>query len=231
MSGKEELVLAGKIFKLMERISIEQIAEKLNGYRTETLLQGTDINLVTEIRDLKSSKSGLEGLIARDVPVRLYKRGQVDVSFRTIETPFAFYLRESDICLLVVEKKNAANALANRFSELLFLSIGGILNCEIESKVLESYHRSNPDGTKVMFFDGLGIPNIDKLSLYGPSLSQTALYSTYISTGSIWYAVLTSSKYGYVVGLTRDSVVVVFNRISVEDLILFIGDEVLQLIH
>jgi len=165
------LVIAGKIFKLVERTSVEQIAEKLNGYESEVPLEGTEISLITEIRDLKSSEKGLDGVIARDAPVRLYKRGKMDISFRTIETSFAFLTRDSDIYLLVVENKHAANALANKFSELLFLSIGGILNAEIQSNVLESYHRSNADGTKVMFFDGLDIPNIDKLSLYGPSIS------------------------------------------------------------
>ena len=224
------MVIAGKIFKLMERTSVEQIADKLNGYKSEVSLEGADISLVTEIRDLKSSQRGLEGLIVRDVPVRLYKRGKMDISFRTIETSFAFFTRNSDIYLLIVEKKHAANALANKLSELLFLSIGGILNSEIQPNVLESYHRSNPDGTKVMFFDGLDIPNIDKLSLYGPSLSQTPLYTTYLARGRIWYAVLTSNKYGYVVGITRDAVVVVFNRLSTEDFMAFVGDEVLQLL-
>jgi hypothetical protein len=224
------LVIAGKVFKLMERSSMEQVAEKLSGYKSETPLEGTDISLMTEIKDLKSSPDGLQGLIYRDVPVRLLKRGKMQMSFRTLETPFAFFTKKSDIYLLIVEKKHVANALANKFSELLFLSIGGILNSEIQPETIESYHRNNSDGTKVMFFDGLDIPNIDKLSLYGPSLSQTPLYSTYLSRGRIWYTVLTSNKYGYVVGLTRDSVVVVFNRVSTDDFTGFVGDEILQLI-
>jgi hypothetical protein len=95
---------------------------------------------------------------------------------------------------------------------------------------LESYHRRNPEGTKVMFFDGLEIPNLNKISLYGPSISDTPLYPTYVSQGNIWYVVVTSRKYGYIVGVTRDAVVTVFNRMSVEDFIEFVKDEIFELI-
>lgn len=211
-------------------MTVESIAEKLTGYKSEQTIEGSDLTLLTEIRDLRAGKDELSGIISKDVPVRLNKRGELEVTFKTIDTPFLFQQRKSDMLLLIVEKKPVANAMANLLSSVLFLSLGGILNAEISPKTLESYHRRNPEGTKVMFFDGLEIPNLDKLSLYGPSISDTSLYPTYVSQGHIWYVVVTSRKYGYVVGVTRDAVVTIFNRMSVEDFIDFVKDEILDLI-
>jgi len=224
------MVLAGKIFRVVEQVSIETIAEKLNGYRNEQTIEGSDLSLLTEIKDLNSTKDELSGIISRDVPVRLRQREELEVTFRTVDTPFLFRQRKPDMLLLVAERKPVANAIANLFSSTLFLSLGGVLNAEITPKTLESYHRRNPEGTKVMFFDGLEIPNLDKISLYGPSISDTSLYPTYVSQGSIWYVVVTSRKYGYVVGVTRDAVVTIFNRMSIEDFVSFVKDEILELI-
>jgi len=224
------MVIAGKAFQVAEKVTMESIAEKLTGYKSEKTIEGSDLTLLTEIRDLNAGKDELSGVISRDVPVRLNKRGELEVTFKTIDTPFIFRQRKSDMLLLVVEKKPVANAMANLFSSLLFLSLGGILNAEILPKTLESYHRRNPEGTKVMFFDGLDIPNLDKISLYGPSISDTSLYPAYVSQGSIWYVVVTSRKYGYVVGVTRDAVITIFNRMSVEDFIGFVKDEIFDLI-
>jgi len=225
------MVIAGKVFRVVENTSVGSIAEKLSGYRSEQEIEGTDLTLLTEIKDLSTREDELHGTISRDVPLRLFKRGKLEVTFRTVDTPFLFKQREADMLLLVVEKKPVANAVANLLSSILFLTLGGILNVEIAPKVLESYHRRNPEGTKVMFFDGLEIPNLDKLSLYGPSISETPLYPTYVAQGSIWYVVVTSSKYGYVEGITRDGVVTVFNRISVDDFTSFVEDEVFELVE
>ena len=224
------MVIAGKAFRVVETISIGSIAEKLSGYKSEQPVEGSDLTLLTEIRDLITQQDELSGTISRDVPVRLHKRGELEVTFKTVDIPFLFKQRNTGMLLFVAERKPVANATANMFSSILFLSLGGVLNAEIPPKALESYHRKNPQGTKVMFFDGLEIPNLDKISLYGPSISDTPLYPTYVSQGSIWYVVVTSSRYGYVVGITRDGVVTVFNTISVEDFLRFAKDEVFELI-
>lgn len=224
------MVTAGKLFITGERTPLEEIAQKLKDYKAEVPLEGADMTLMTTVNDLTLRGRRLEGVISRDVPIRLNKRGRVEVSFRTFQTPFVLELRDDNVFLLVVEKKNVANAIANMLSMIIYLSIGNILEAEIPPEVLEVYHKANSEATKVIFFDNVDIPNINKLSLYGPSLSNTALYNQYLQYGKLWYVVVTSKKYGYVVGVTRDSVVTIFNRISTQEFIDFCFDEIVGLI-
>ena len=47
----------------------------------------------------------------------------------------------------------------------------------------------NPEDTKVTFFDNVDIPNINKLSLYGPDLVGTSLFEDYgnaVTYGTLW---------------------------------------------
>lgn len=224
------MVTAGKLFITGERTPLEEIAQKLKDYKAEVPLEGADMTLMTTVNDLTLRGKRLEGVISRDVPIRLNKRGRVEVSFRTFQTPFVLELKDDNVFLLVVEKKNVANAIANMLSMIIYLSIGNILEAEIPPEVLEVYHKANSESTKVIFFDNVDIPNINKLSLYGSSLSNTALYNQYLQHGKLWYVVVTSKKYGYVVGVTRDSVVTIFNRISTQEFIDFCFDEVVRLI-
>ncbi|MBO3757656.1 MAG: hypothetical protein QXS21_00765 [Thermoproteota archaeon] len=141
-----------------------------------------------------------------------------------------FKIKNKFLFLIVAEKKQVANSVANLFSNILFLTVGGIVNAEISPEVLAKYQKQNSSSTKVIFFDGLNLPNLEKISLYGPSLSDTNLYADYMERGKIWYTVLTSAKNNYVVGITRDCVVTIFNKVGVEDLFAFIEEEVLQLV-
>jgi len=84
--------------------------------------------------------------------------------------------------------------------------------------------------TKILFFDDIDLPNILKLSLYGEGLGATKLYNDYLGHGKIWYAVVKSAKYGYVVGVTRNCVVTVFSRTELPDFKRYVKQEILPLI-
>ena len=81
----------------------------------------------------------------------------------------------------------------------------------------------------MVFFEDVDIPNVNKLSLYGSTLSTTSLYNEYLSHGKIWYIVVRSKKHDIVVGLTRDGVVTVFSRIDIPDFIDFVLTEVAEM--
>ena len=76
----------------------------------------------------------------------------------------------------------------------------------------------------------MGIPNLDKLSLYGPDLIETDLFDEYASKGEMWYIVITSKKRGHVVGITRNGIVVIFNKVTHKEYLDYIADEVFPLI-
>lgn len=227
------MVTAGKVFRLMENLDIGTIAAKLKDLRKEDEFVEEDVRipLLTEIRDLSIRGNMLYGVYSQDQVSYIYHRGERRPTPRTLEIPFVFIQERERTLLLVIERKLLANNIANRLSEALFITSGYITEARISPEVLRDFHERNPEDTKVIFFDNVDIPNINKLSLYGSGLLNTALYNDYLKHGTIWYVVITARKYESVVGITRNSIVTVFNTIDREDYIRYVLNEIFSLIE
>ena len=103
-----------------------------------------------------------------------------------------------------------------KIGDALFEKVGNIVESQIPPEALQSFHLRNPEDTKITFFDNVDIPNVDKLSLYGPDLVGTTLFEEYSQHGDVWYIVSRAREYGYVVGITRDASVTLFNLVDKE---------------
>jgi len=217
----------------MENLDIGTIAAKLKDLRKEDEFVEEDVRipLLTEIRDLSIRGNMLYGVYSQDQVSYIYHRGERRPTPRTLEIPFVFIQERERTLLLVIERKLLANNIANRLSEALFITSGYITEARISPEVLRDFHERNPEDTKVIFFDNVDIPNINKLSLYGSGLLNTALYNDYLKHGTIWYVVITARKYESVVGITRNSIVTVFNTIDREDYIRYVLNEIFSLIE
>ena len=207
------MVLAGKIFVVAEPTSLEELKEMLSGFRLEEEHEedGQVFTLVREVRDLVEREGALLGVYAEDFVSRVFHRGRAVLVPRTMEALFCFAEHGGRIFLVVLEKKRRANLVANRLSEIVFGRIGAIVEARIPPERLEEFHKRNPEETKVIFFDNVDIPNVNKLALYGPDLVNTELFEQYKAHGDIWYVVSKASGYDYVVGITRDASVTIFN--------------------
>jgi hypothetical protein len=207
------MVVAGKVFKLSESLSIADIAERLQDHRVEEEFEEGDYKfaLVTEVVGLVPKKDMLRGVYSHDFVTRVFHRGKVISQPRTVEAVFSFAQFKDTTFLTVVEKKRVANFIANKLSELLFEKVGGVVEARISPETLREFHLRNPEDTKITFFDNVDIPNVNKLSLYGPDLVNTSLFEDYGRHGDLWYVVTRSKEYGYVVGITRDASVTIFN--------------------
>lgn len=228
----QHLVLAGKAFKLREAATFDALTEKLRGHHVvEDFAEGKHkFDLVTEITNLSQGEKSLTGLYAHDAVSYVYHRGKRVPVPATTEAMFNFTAREGDVLLSVLQEKWTAGRIANEFSKILFDRKGRIIEAEIPPDALRSFHEQNPGGTKVAFFEGMGIPNLDKLSLYGPDLIETDLFDEYASRGNLWYIVMTSKKHGHVVGITRNAIVVIFNKVTPKGYLDYVTDEVFPLI-
>jgi len=207
------MVVAGKIFKLSEPMPIEDIASKLDGYRTEETYEEGDYNfqIVTEVVSLLPKENTLTGVYSHDYVLHVFHRGKTAPLPRTVEALFSFAQVEDSVFLTVVEKKAVANFIANKLSDVLFEKVGSIVEARIPPETLREFHLKNPEDTKITFFDNVDIPNVNKLSLYGPDLINTSLFEDYTKHGDLWYVVARSKDTGYVVGVTRDASVTIFN--------------------
>ena len=230
---RASLVTAGKIFRLMERLEIGTIAAKLKDFKKEDEFaeDNTKTTLITEIRDLTIRANMLHGDYVQDQIVYISHHGERRPIPRTLEIPFVFVQEKERTLLLVIERKLLANNIANRLSEALFITPGYITETRISAEALRDFHEKNPEDTKVIFFDNVDIPNINKLSLYGSGLLNTALYNDYLKHGTIWYVVMTALKYESVIGITRGAIVTVFNSIDRDDYVRYVTNEIFPIIE
>lgn len=226
------MVTAGKVFRLAEAVTLPDVAVRLKGFRTEEEYEEGDykFTLVTEIMNLTPSPNSVTGVYSHDYVLHVFHRGKVVPLPRTVEAMFSFAQRGKQLFLTVVEKKRLANFIANKLSEIVFERVGGIISARIAPETLRGFHAKNPEDTKITFFDNVDIPNVDKLSLYGPDLVGTTLFDEYSKHGDLWYIVARAREYGYVVGVTRDVSVVVFNLTDKNKFLEYVTKEICPLI-
>ena len=226
------MVLAGKVFLVRENFDMDVLAEKLKSFRieTENSVEEQEFKLVSEIRDLTGGKGTLEGTFSFDTVFVVRHRGKAVPVPRTYEAPFSFIMFKERLFLTVYDKKNRANNIANEMSKAVFMSLGQVVEARIDPDTLRKFHEKNLEDTKIVFFDDLDLPSINKLSLYGAGLGNTTLYSDYLTHGKLWYIVLKSSKTGYVLGVTRNCVITGFSKMEILEFASFIKGEILPLI-
>jgi len=234
------VVLVAKIFEVREPLELGVIARKLKDFGEEEPYEHEEkrAKLTAEILDLKLEGDSLAGIFSRDfVLSRYYKRGLVE-TLVTEEVPF-WIKRSKERTFLVVlapskargVKKLLTDYVANKLSEILFIKTGTIVETKITHETLKKLHESNPRATKLIWFDEVDIPDINKLALAGSGLADTKLYQEYLEHGRLWYIVFEVMKRGLVVGITRNAVVTLFSRMSVDEFVNFVLEEIIPIIE
>ena len=226
------MVAAGKVFRLTEATNLADIASMLKGFRTEEEYAEGDykFTLVTEVMNLTPSPNAVTGVYSHDYVLHIFHRGKVVPLPRTVEAMFSFAQQGKRLFLTIVEKKRLANFIANKLNEIIFEKVRGVVEARIAPETLRGFHSKNPEDTKITFFDNVDIPNVDKLSLYGPDLVGTTLFDEYSKHGDLWYIVAKAREYGYVVGITRNASVVVFNLTDKNKFLEYVAKEIYPLI-
>jgi len=226
------MVTAGKVFKLTQLQPLEEIAPNLENYKLQEEYSEGDykFTLITEVADLLPKENTVTGVYSHDYVIHVFHRGKLIPIPKTIEALFSFRHLNNKVLLTVIEKKRIANFITNKINDILFEKVGRIVEAQIPPETLQNFHLKNPEDTKITFFDNVNIPNIDKLSLYGPDLTSTTLFEEYSKHGDVWYIVARAKEYGYVVGITRDASITVFNLTDKEKYLEYVAKEIHPLI-
>ena len=180
------MVLAAKIFVVKEEKNLPLLATKLKSFKLEQEMSVEDTELQPGLGDIRHEHLQGARSKGRSRSIRSSRsiRGASSIPVtRTFEAPFSFDLFGKNLFLTIFEKKSRANNVANEMSKALFMSLGQIVEAKIQPEVLKRFHEENFDNTKVIFFDGVDLPNISKLSLYGEALGNTTLYNDYLTHG------------------------------------------------
>jgi hypothetical protein len=235
------MVLPAKTFEIKGDVDLGSALGKLEGFREEAPYEadsGETLNLLTEILDLELEEDLLKGVFSRDFVIRRQFRRKTVETVVTEEAPFWMKPFKDRAFLIVLApsvargvKKLLTNHVANKISDVLYNRMGFIVEVRIPGEVLKDLHESNPKATKLIWFDNVDIPSVEKLCLAGSSLADTSLYREYLEHGMIWYVVFEAQKRGIVVGVTRNCVVTLFSKSSVEDFIKYVLEDFLPLIE
>lgn len=226
------MVTAGKIFKTAEPTPLSDLEAKIKEYRKEEPYEEGEykFTLITEITNVTHQENGFSGLYSHDYVTLTYHRGKIISTPRTMEALFSFVAYEDQVFLTILEKRRAANYVANKISEILSGTTGFIIEARIPPETLQDFHLKNRENTKVTFFDNIDIPNINKLSLYGSDLSGTNLFDEYCRHGDLWYIIIKSVVNSYIVGVTRDCCVTVFSKVTPNQYLEYVKKEIFPLI-
>ena len=225
------MVVTGKVFRLVEALPLPEIASRLKGYRVEKTAQEGEqsFTLITEVTELSVGEGIVSGVYAEDYLMHVFHRGRSYAVPRTLSAYFGFMEHDGRIFLAVLEKKLRANRIAKRLGLVLFGRKGMIAEARIPPERLAEFHTRNPKESKVIYFDNLDAPNITKVAIYGPDLVETELFKHYMSRGDLWYVVAKAEKYDYVVGVTRDACVVIFNTRDKNSYLEYVRREILPM--
>jgi hypothetical protein len=235
------MVLPAKIFEIQEEINLGLTIQKLKDFHEEENYEksnGETVNLITEILDLSLKENLISGVFSSDfIRARYYRRKLVETPV-TEEAPFWVTRFQNRPFLIVLApsvargvKKLLTNHVANKLSKVLFITSRAIVETKILHETLKDLHESNPQATRLIWFDQIDIPGVEKLCLAGTDLADTQLYQDYLKHGQIWYVVFEAQKRGLTMGITRNSVVTLFSKSSKDELINYIKEDMLTLIE
>ncbi len=226
------MVLAAKVFVMNPNLSLNEIANRLRGHRLmeKEEVSGREIEVGSRIADLNIEGDVLSGTFEENFVVSTTYEDEVFRVPLTVRTRFEFHALEEATFLVVVAKKARANRIANQLSSLLSTEKGLVQEAWIPSDTLREFFEARMDTVRVVFFDEVRLPNVDKLSLYGSQLARTDIYREYLKLGRVWYVVFEPED-GVVIGLTRNCVVTFFSKLGTDDALGFIRERVFPLIE
>jgi hypothetical protein len=235
------MVLPAKTFEITEDINFGLMVQKLKDFREEENYKKSDgetVSLVTEILDLTLEENLVSGVFSADFMRSRYFRRQLVEAPVTEEALFWVTRSEGRTFLVVVApsvargvKKLLSSHVANRLSKILFITSRSIVETKIPHETLKDLHESNPQATRLIWFDQVDLPGVEKLCLAGSDLVDTQLYQDYLAHGRIWYVVFEAQKRSLTMGITRNSVVTLFSKSTKDDLINYIREDLLKLIE
>jgi len=235
------LVLPAKIFEIKEKADLGLLVWKLKDFREEDSYEtekGETINLVTEILDLQQKENSIAGVFSKDFVRRRYYRRKLVEAPITEESPFWIKRFKDKVFLIVLApsvargvKKLLTSHIASKLSKVLFITSKSIVKVKIPHETLKKLHELNPQATKLIWFDEVDIPGVEKLCLAGSGLVDTKLYHDYLEHGKIWYVVFEVQKRGIVVGISRNCVVTLFSKSTMNEFINYILEDLLTLVE
>jgi hypothetical protein len=223
-------MLAGKLFKVNTQEKFQSLAEKLASFKVTQEDPESKLNITIEFSVNSVTDSDLSGTIYWDKIIYIGTKEGKKPAVSTASIPVFFRMVDDTMFLFILAKKPIANFMANEISKALFIRPGFVVEARIEPSVFLNYYQQSLDETRVAYFDQVDIPNVNVLALYGDMLSQTDLFKEYQDHGLLWYIVVKAKNINQIIGLTRNCVITMFSKGTLDDLVRYAFSEVAPLV-
>ncbi|MGC8592859.1 MAG: hypothetical protein ACP5LF_01025 [Nitrososphaeria archaeon] len=223
-------MLAGKLFKINTDQSLAFVADKLSSFKITREDEETHVQLNFEFSVNTYDDNSLDGIIYYDRVIKVGTKEGFKPEVSTMKVQFFIRKIQGYNFLFILAKKPLANYLANEFSKAVFIRPGFVVEARIDPNIFLDYYNKSLEETRVAYFDQIDIPNVNVLALYGDALSQTDLFKMYQEHGLLWYIVVRAKSISQIIGLTRNCVITMFSKGTVEDIVKYAFDEVAPLV-
>lgn len=222
---------AGKLFLYVEDLSFEMIKDALEDWSETTEYNDglIETELITDITNAHLSDDEVTGILRADgVDTKSHRTGMKAIPY-TASSQFMFFEQDGRKYVLIIAPKVTANNVANKLSMILHDEVGAVTVPKLNPLKLREFCEAGM-AIKVLLFDEMDIPNMEKATLYGTNITQVNLYGKFVDSGQYRYSVTKLSKDGYTVGIVRDGSVCIFNTIEREDFIAFVKENIVPLV-
>ena len=140
-----------------------------------------------------------------------------------------FFEQDERKYVLIIAPKVTANNVANKLSLILHDEVGAVTVPKLNPVKLREFCEAGM-AIKVLLFDEMDIPNMEKATLYGTNITQVNLYGKFVDSGQYRYSVTKLSEDGYTVGIVRDGSICIFNTVDQEGFVAFVKEQIVPLV-
>lgn len=221
---------ACKIFEVLEPLAPEEIFESLEGYSQlwEESLDGRSVTVGFRVASVEHSGETVWGTVEESYVTTMVFRGEEVKVPVSIVTEFSFIGYDSRQYLIVYAGKRRADRLAVRFSEILYDRRDVIVEVYIPPEKLRRLYTSGTGTVRVLILEGVRLPGIDKITLFGKDLKDSSALKDYLSKGGRESYVVYQDEEG-VFGVARMGQVIAFSKIDSEKFEEYIRDKIIPL--
>jgi len=220
---------SGKVFVVKGGGSLEDIHGRLDGWEVSESYARGDFKavLIHNVEDLEAGDHYVNGVYVYDYVLVNTHRGTVVNTPVTRGVPFRFFEKDGDLWLVVIVSKAIANVIAVALAGICAVDVR---EASIFASEMNSFLKVN-DNAKVVLFDNLDIPGVDKNTLYGSELVQTNLFKEFSGRGSPKWVVTEEKVSGYTIGLGGDVGVTVYNNVELNEYLKLVEQDIIPLVR
>lgn len=195
-------------------------------------INGGVIKLTTSIDEVTESRNEILGILRYDTVRTCVHRGQVLRVPETLENRFVFDM-SSGFRPIIIVFGTPQDEVSQIVESIVFpKEKPGIAKASIDADDIRRFVETKASSIKVCTWRDLNIPNLSKSTLSGASVERARTdFQRYNTRGKMNYVMMELTKNGWVVAISEEARVIVYNKATGDEIVSFIQAEIRELLH